>query len=74
MADVYSGGFFFTAKTANYEEILTGSRSNFAELTRKSLIVSSSAAMIPALILALRAQRHIIKGLTVGAVKGGVGL
>lgn len=27
-------------------------------------------AMIPALILVLLAQRHIIKGLTVGAIKG----
>jgi len=45
-ADVYSGTFFFEAKTTNYEEIFTGSRSNFAELTRNSLIVASGVAII----------------------------
>ncbi|MCY4539277.1 MAG: carbohydrate ABC transporter permease, partial [Chloroflexi bacterium] len=54
-ADIYSGAFFFTAKTANYEEIFTGSRSNFAELTRNSLIVSSSVAIICGFIGSLAA-------------------
>ncbi|MCY4540090.1 MAG: carbohydrate ABC transporter permease, partial [Chloroflexi bacterium] len=34
------------------------------------MAAGSFVAMIPALILVLLAQRHIIKGLTVGAVKG----
>ncbi len=54
-ADIYSGTFFFTAKTANYEEIFTGSRSNFADLTRNSLIVSSCVALISGFIGSLAA-------------------
>ena len=54
-ADIYSGTFFFEAKTRNYEEIFTGSRSNFAELTRNSLIVSSSVALICGFIGSLAA-------------------
>lgn len=54
-ADIYSGAFFFTAKTSNYEEIFTGSRSNFAELTRNSLVVASSTALICGLIGSLAA-------------------
>ena len=54
-ADVYSGSFFFTAKTANYEEIFTGSRSNFVDLTRNSLIVASGTAIICGFIGSLAA-------------------
>ena len=54
-ADIYSGTFFFTAKSANYEEIFTGSRSNFADLTRNSLVVSSSVAVICGFIGSLAA-------------------
>lgn len=54
-ADIYSGALFFTAKTANYEEIFTGSRSNFADLTRNSLIISSSVALICGVIGSLAA-------------------
>ena len=54
-ADIYSGNFFFTAKTANYEEIFTGSRSNFADLTRNSLIVASGTALICGFIGSLAA-------------------
>lgn len=54
-ADIYSGTFFFTAKSANYEEIFTGSRSNFADLTRNSLVVSSSVALICGFIGSLAA-------------------
>ena len=54
-ADIYSGKFFFEAKTRNYEEIFTGSRSNFAELTRNSLVVSSAVAVICGVIGSLAA-------------------
>ncbi len=54
-ADIYSGTFFFEAKTRNYEEIFTGSRSNFAELTRNSLVVSSAVAVICGVIGSLAA-------------------
>ena len=54
-ADIYSGTFFFTAKSANYEEIFTGSRSNFADLTRNSLVVSASVAVICGFIGSLAA-------------------
>ena len=54
-ADIYSGTFFFEAKSRNYEEIFTGSRSNFAELTRNSLVVSSAVAVICGVIGSLAA-------------------
>lgn len=54
-ADIYSGTFFFEAKTRNYEEIFTGSRSNFAELTRNSLVVSAAVALICGVIGSLAA-------------------
>lgn len=54
-ADIYSGTFFFEAKTRNYEEIFTGSRSNFAGLTRNSLIVASGVALICGFIGSLAA-------------------
>ena len=54
-ADIYSGTFFFEAKTRNYEEIFTGSRSNFAELTRNSLVVSAAVAVICGVIGSLAA-------------------
>jgi multiple sugar transport system permease protein len=53
--DIYSGTFFFEAKMSNYEEIFTGSRSNFADLTRNSLIVSSFVAIICGVIGSLAA-------------------
>lgn len=45
-ADIYSGRLLFEPKMLNYIEIFTGSRSNFVELTRNSLIVSSVVALI----------------------------
>lgn len=45
-ADIYSGTFFFEPRIANYQEIFTGSRSNFADLTRNSLIVATGVAII----------------------------
>ena len=54
-ADIYSGTLFFEAKSRNYEEIFTGSRSNFAELTRNSLVVSSAVAVICGVIGSLAA-------------------
>ena len=54
-ADIYSGTFFFEARTANYEEIFTGSRSNFADLTRNSLVVASGVAIICGFIGSLAA-------------------
>lgn len=54
-ADIYSGTFFFEARMSNYEEIFTGRRSNFADLTRNSLVVSSSVALICGIIGSLAA-------------------
>lgn len=45
-ADIYSGTLLFEPVINNYREIFTGSRSNFVELTRNSLIVSSVVALI----------------------------
>ena len=45
-ADIYTGAIFFKPTLANYREIFTGSRSNFADLTRNSLVVSSAVAVI----------------------------
>lgn len=53
--DIYSGTFFFEAKMSNYEEIFTGSRSNFVDLTRNSLVVSSFVAIICGVIGSLAA-------------------
>ena len=54
-ADIYSGTFFFEAKTRNYEEIFTGSRSNFAELTRNSLVVAAGVALLSGTVGSLAA-------------------
>ena len=35
------------------------------------LAAGAMIAMVPVIIIGLVAQRHIVKGLTVGAVKGG---
>jgi multiple sugar transport system permease protein len=53
--DIYSGSFFFEAKMLNYEEIFTGSRSNFVDLTRNSLIVSTGVALISGVVGSLAA-------------------
>lgn len=53
--DIYSGTFFFEAKLTNYEEIFSGNRSNFADLTRNSLIVSTFVAIICGVIGSLAA-------------------
>lgn len=45
-ADIYSGALLFEPQLTNYQEIFTGSRSNFADLTRNSLIVSSVTAIV----------------------------
>lgn len=45
-ADIYSGRLLFEPKMLNYKEIFTGSRSNFIDLTRNSLVVSSVVALI----------------------------
>ena len=54
-ADIYSGSLTFDPKIFNYEEIFTGSRSNFAVLTRNSLIVASAVAVICGVVGALGA-------------------
>jgi multiple sugar transport system permease protein len=35
------------------------------------LAAAAMVAMAPVIVLGIMAQRHIVKGLTVGAVKGG---
>ena len=54
-AEIYSGVVFFTPKMTNYQEIFTGSRSNFAVLTRNSLVVASMTAIICGVIGSLGA-------------------
>ena len=54
-ADIYTGAIFFTPTLNNYREIFSGSRSNFADLTRNSLIVSSVVAIICGVIGSLGA-------------------
>ena len=54
-ADIYTGAIVFTPTLNNYREIFSGSRSNFADLTRNSLIVSSVVAIICGVIGSLGA-------------------
>ncbi|MEL6150396.1 MAG: carbohydrate ABC transporter permease [Chloroflexota bacterium] len=54
-ADIYSGALLFEPRITNYQEIFTGSRSNFVELTRNSLVVASVTAMICGVIGSLGA-------------------
>jgi multiple sugar transport system permease protein len=44
--DIISGSLLFTPSLTNYEEIFTGRRSNFVDLTRNSLITASAVAVI----------------------------
>ncbi len=53
--DIISGAFLFEPTILNYQEIFTGSRSNFLDLSRNSLIVASSVALICGSISALGA-------------------
>ncbi|MEO0563194.1 MAG: carbohydrate ABC transporter permease, partial [Chloroflexota bacterium] len=54
-ADIYNGALLFEPRITNYQEIFTGSRSNFVELTRNSLVVASVTAMICGVIGSLGA-------------------
>ncbi len=54
-ADIYSGALLFEPVFSNYREIFTGSRSNFADLTRNSLIVSAAVAAICGIVGSLAA-------------------
>lgn len=54
-ADIYSGQLLFQPKALNYKEIFTGHRSNFAELTRNSVVVSSAVVIICGLVGSLGA-------------------
>lgn len=53
--DVISGAFLFTPTLSNYEEIFTGQRSNFLELTRNSLVTASAVAVLCGSIASLGA-------------------
>lgn len=44
--DIISGSFIFTPSLTNYQEIFTGSRSNFLILTRNSLVTASAVAVL----------------------------
>ncbi len=54
-ADIYSGTILFKPTLANYREIFTGSRSNFADLTRNSLVVAAAVAIICGIVGSLGA-------------------
>ena len=53
--DIISGSLYFTPTTYNYEEIFTGNRSNFVQLTRNSLWISSIVALVCGTISSLGA-------------------
>ena len=53
--DIVSGSFSFEPTIANYEELFTGSRSNFFQLTRNSLIVGFGSLVVVLFITSLAA-------------------
>ena len=56
----------FTAVTVAMFNFISVEQTQWARLAAAAMV-----AMAPVIVIGLVAQRHIVKGLTVGAVKGG---